>query len=325
LATLRVVRFAAFFAVAFLAGARRLATLRVVRFAAFFAGARFAVLRTVVRFAAFFAGARFAVFLARFTGMLYALLTAFLADRLAALLAGTRPAAFLADCCAAFLAGARFATLWAGARPTIFFAGRLADFLAGARVATCLADLWVAALPVLFAAFFVTDGFDPAGLSAGSAARPLTMSLSAPLAANRTPRAAAMRTGAPFCGLRPMRAPRCVGLKLPKPVTTTRRPARTSLATTRTTALTACSASRFASDVVTLTASISSDLFTQPPPRKAISLIKEGFRDKSKHLPRRRLHARVVIRKDARVELCKHGEGNPLSDTLSRAVTYHAA
>jgi hypothetical protein len=33
-----------------------------------------------------------------------------------------------------------------------------------------------------------------------------------------------------------------------------------------------------------LTASISPDLFTAPPPGNAISIIKEGFRDKSKHL-----------------------------------------
>jgi hypothetical protein len=321
-----VVRLAAFRAgarfVAFLAGARRLATLRprfatlragarlvaflavarflVVRLAAFRAGARFTAFRAVVRFTAlravarlatFRAGARFAVFLARFTAMLYALLTAFLADRFIAFLAGGRPAAFLADFLAAFLAGARVVFL-TGARPTTFFDARPVVL-----VTAFLVEIFVVLVATVFVAFFafvVADLFavllaepfagDGAGLGTGSTALPFRTSLSIALAAKRTPCDAETLTGAPVRGFRPMRAPRCVGLKLPKPATTTRRPDRTSLETTWTSAFIAFSASRFANDVVLLTASISPDLFTAPPPGNAISLIKEGFRAKSKHL-----------------------------------------
>jgi hypothetical protein len=254
--------------------------------AAFRAGARFTALRAVVRLAAFRAGARLAVFLARFTAMLYALLTAFLADRFIAFLAGARPAAFLADCFAAFLAGARVVFL-TGARPTTFFDARPAVLLTAFRVeflvallATLFVVLVVAFLGAVLAATragrfaagrfavalddFFAGGFDT--FSAGGATFPFRMSLSIPLAAKRTPRDAEMLTGAPVRGLRPMRAPRCVGLKLPNPATTTRRPDRTSFETTWTSAFTASSASRFANDVVLVTASISPDLFTAPPP-----------------------------------------------------------
>jgi hypothetical protein len=95
-----------------------------------------------------------------------------------------------------------------------------------------------------------------------------------------------------------------VGLKLPNPATTTRRPDRTSLATTWTSALTASSASRFASDVVLLTASISPDLFTAPPPGNAISPIKECFGDKSKHLRRSHALSREQTRADASEKSC---------------------
>jgi hypothetical protein len=54
------------------------------------------------------------------------------------------------------------------------------------------------------------------------------------------------------------------------------------------------------SDVVLLTASISPDLFTAPPPRNAISLIKEGFRDKSKHLRHGARRREPVARGSAR-------------------------
>jgi len=324
---LAALRAGARFLAALRAGARFLATrltarFLVVRLAAFRAGARFTALRAVVRLAAFRAGARFAVFLARLTAMLQVLLTAFLADRFIAFLAGARPAAFLADFFAAFLAGARVVFL-TGARPTTFFEARPAVRLTAfwveilvALVATLFVVLVVvffaAILGDFFAATFFTAVFDDffAGgedsFSAGGAAFPFRMSLSIPLAAKRTPRDAEMLTGAPVRGLRPMRAPRCVGLKLPKPATTTRRPDRTSFETTWTTALTASSASRFANDVVLETASISPDLFTAPPPGNAISLIKEGFRDKSKHLRdsaprgarrRARWRARIPARK----------------------------
>jgi hypothetical protein len=128
-----------------------------------------------------------------------------------------------------------------------------------------------ATLDGLTAAFFATvlDDFFAGAFdtfNAGGAALPFRMSLSIPLAAKRTPCVAEMLTGAPVRGLRPIRAPRCVGLKLPKPATTTRRPDRTSFETTWTNAFTASSASRFANDVVFVTASISPDLFTAPPP-----------------------------------------------------------
>ncbi|HLN42553.1 MAG TPA: hypothetical protein VK215_08860 [Acidimicrobiales bacterium] len=284
----------------------------VVRFTAFRAGARFTAFRAVVRLAAFRAGARFAVFLARLTAMLYALLTAFLADRFIAFLAGARPAAFLADFLAAFLAGARVVFL-TGARPTTFFVARPAVLVTAFLVeffVALVATLFVAFFAVFFVAFFAVFfvAFFAGGegaLSSGGDALPFRTSLNVPLAAKRTPRDAETLTGAPVRGLRPMRAPRCVGLKLPKPATTTRRPDRTSFETTWTSAFTASSASRFANDVVLQTASISPDLFTAPPPGNAISPIKEGFRDKSKHLRDRaprgaRRHARSRARFPAR-------------------------
>lgn len=148
------------------------------------------------------------------------------------------------------MAGAFFAVLafFAGA----FFAGA---FFAGAFFA---------------AAFFVPVVEDAAlaeleperGLTAGSEALPFSTSLKVVLGPKRTPRDAAMRTGAPVWGFRPMRAARRVGLKLPKPTIETFRPALTSAITALMKALTAASASRLASDVVLLMESISSDLFT---------------------------------------------------------------
>jgi putative acetyltransferase len=120
--------------------------------------------------------------------------------------------------------------------------------------------------PVVFlaAAFFFPLALAGLGAIFGSARAdlPLTTSLKVELAPKRTPLEAAIFTGAPVCGLRPVRAARRVGLKLPKPTTATRRPLLTSLMIVWTNALTASSASRFASEVDLLTASISSDLFT---------------------------------------------------------------
>ncbi|HEY5024289.1 MAG TPA: hypothetical protein VII76_04870 [Acidimicrobiales bacterium] len=272
--------------------------------------------------------------------MLYALLTAFLADRFIAFLAGARPAAFLADFFAAFLAGARVVFL-TGARPTTFFDARPAVLLTAfwveilvALVATLFVVLVVAFFAAVLAAtldgrfaaaFFFAAALDDffAGadntFSAGGAALPLRMSLSIPLAAKRTPRDAEMLTGAPVRGLRPMRAPRCVGLKLPNPAITTRRPDRASFETTWTSALTASSASRFANDDVLLTASISPDLFTAPPPGNAISLIKEGFRGKSKHLRDRAPRgARSGARTRARNSARKRRVTRPVRDAAVR-------
>jgi hypothetical protein len=160
--------------------------------------------------------------------MLYALLTAFLADRFIAFLAGARPAAFLADCFAAFLAGARVVFL-TGARPTTFFGARRAVLLTAFRVEFLVAlvvTLFVVLVVALFAAVFAAtrDGLfavalfaaalddffagDDTVFSAGGGALPFKMSLNIPLAAKRTPRDAEMLTGSPVRGLRPMRAPR---------------------------------------------------------------------------------------------------------------------
>jgi putative acetyltransferase len=203
----------------------------------------------------------------------------------------------LADRFAAFLAGARLAGEFAGARRTALLADRFALFLAGARFAACVAgerltilgtgppgdvsaEARRAGVVVDFPAVFLSDV-----LGAGRESLPLTMAFRVLLGAKRTPFDAAILTGAPVCGLRPMRAPRCVGLKDPNPETTTRRPPRTSLTTAWTNALTASSDSRFVSDVVALIASIRSDLFTRrPPPCSGIPSIKEGFGVKVKHL-----------------------------------------
>jgi putative acetyltransferase len=234
-----------------------------------------------------------------------------LADRFAAFLAGARFAgdfagarrtALLADCFAVFLAGARFAAVLAGERLTIFATGLLAVFFAGALRTAFLVDLLAAFLRAFLAAGFAAV-FGGA-LSAGSGALPFTIPFSVLLAEKRTPLAAAIFTGAPVCGLRPMRAPRCVGLKLPNPTTATRRPLRTSLTTVWTNALTASSASRLVNDVALLIASIRSDLFTRCPPLSSgIPSIKEGFRVKVKHLRCWGKVARKDPRKIARVQL----------------------
>jgi len=146
--------------------------------------------------------------------------------------------------------------------------------LAGTRLTTFFIDLWAAFLDVFFStldAFLAALGaFDvlPAatkGFNRGRTAFPFKTSFNIALGPNRTPREAAMATGAPVCGLRPIRAPRRVGLKLPKLATTTRRPDLTSLTTAWISALTASSASPLVNDVVLLTVSMSSDLFTTPP------------------------------------------------------------
>jgi len=225
-----------------------------------------------------------------------------LADRFVAFLAGARFAgdvagarrtALLADRFALFLAGARFAATVAGERLTIFASGPRAVLVAGAfRTAFVAAGL---------AAFFFGATLT---LKARSGVLPFTMSFRVVLAEKRTPLAAAILTGAPVCGLRPIRAPRCVGLKLPNPTTATRRPLRTSLTTAWTNALTASSASRRVSDVVSLIASIRPDLFTRcPPPCSGIPSIKEGFRVKVKHLRCWGKVTRKDLRKIARLQL----------------------
>jgi hypothetical protein len=109
-------------------------------------------------------------------------------------------------------------------------------------------------------------------------ALPFTTDLNVELGEKRTPLDAAMRTAAPVWGLRPVRAARRVGLKLPNPTTDTFRPAFTSLMIVYTTALTAFSASRLESAAAFTTASTSSDLFTDTLPGELRnSLHQRGF------------------------------------------------
>jgi len=222
--------------------------------------------------------------------------------RLAGLVAGARRTALLADRFAVFLAGARFAVDLDEARLTTLSTGLLAVILAGALRTAFLVDflavfLW-AFLAADFAAFL--SGADEA-FSAGRGALPLTIPFRVLLAEKRTPLDAAIFTGSPVCGLRPIRAPRCVGLKLPNPTTTTRRPARISVTTEWSNALTASSDSRFVNVVVLLIASIKPDLFTRrPPPCSGIPSIKEGFGVKVKHCRCWRKLTREVSRKVAR-------------------------
>jgi hypothetical protein len=79
-----------------------------------------------------------------------------------------------------------------------------------------------------------------------------------------------------------------------------------------------------------LTASISPDLFTAPPPGNAISLIKEGFRDKSKHLSdraprgaRRRARSRARIRARKRRVARRHAcDGRRVAAAAPVATTH---
>jgi putative acetyltransferase len=223
---------------------------------------------------------------------------AFLAGaRLAGLFTGARRTALLADRFAVFLAGARFAAVMAGERLTIFAVGCLAVVVAGALPTVFLVDVFADFLRI-FVPLDVLCGADNADL-------PFTTLFSVLLAENRTDLEAAIFTGAPVCGLRPTRAPRCVGLKLPNPTTDTRRPARNSLTTLYSNALTASSESRFVNVVVLLIASIRPDLFTRcPPPYSGISSIKEGFCVKVKHLRCWSKVTREVTSKIARRQTC---------------------
>lgn len=82
---------------------------------------------------------------------------------------------------------------------------------------------------------------------------------------NFTPLEAAILTSAPFCGLRPFRALRAVGLKVPKPKIETFSPDRAAVTTDSVNALTAASACLRSRPAAEATASTSSDLFTPPP------------------------------------------------------------
>ena len=152
----------------------------------------------------------------------------------------------------AFLAGAFFVV------PDDF-----AAFLAGAAF--------------LSAAFFPDDEFNSF--------------LNAWAGAKRTPLAAAIFTGVPVCGLRPIRAAREVGLKMPNPEIDTLFPALTSLITAPNNAFSAASAVRRSTPASSLTRSTSSDLFTATSwrNRKNSFQIKEECTREVKHfhLPRK--------------------------------------
>jgi hypothetical protein len=128
--------------------------------------------------------------------------------------------AFLADRFAAFLAGARFAAFLAGIRLTIFladpFAALFTAFLAGVRLRAFLAAFLGAFFPFLAAflgaflgAFFALEvGLvdlpalaalvaGAGGFNSGRGTFSFKMSFNIALAANRNPREAAIATGAP--------------------------------------------------------------------------------------------------------------------------------
>ena len=117
--------------------------------------------------------------------------------------------AFLADRFAAFLAGARFAAFLAGIRLTIFladpFAALFTAFLAGVRLRAFLAaflgaflgaffalEVGLVDLPALAALVAGAGGFN-----SGRGTFSFKMSFNIALAANRNPREAAIATGAP--------------------------------------------------------------------------------------------------------------------------------
>jgi len=81
----------------------------------------------------------------------------------------------------------------------------------------------------------------------------------------RMPLEAAIFTGWPVRGLRPVRALRCVGLKLPKPYMVTRLPDRTWSPMVATKASTACSAWRRVRPVVVTISSTNWERFNAPP------------------------------------------------------------
>src|SRR5437868_4534435 len=85
----------------------------------------------------------------------------------------------------------------------------------------------------LLAAVFADDAFLPP--------RVLSASLKALAGVNRTLLDAAIFTGSPVCGLRPMRAARAVGLNVPNPKMLTRLPALASAITASNNAVTAVS------------------------------------------------------------------------------------
>ncbi len=116
--------------------------------------------------------------------------------------------AFLADRFAAFLAGARFAAFLAGIRLTIFladpFAALFTAFLAGVRLRAFLGaffaflaaffalEVGLVDLPALAALVAGAGGFN-----SGRGTFSFKMSFNIALAANRNPREAAIATGAP--------------------------------------------------------------------------------------------------------------------------------
>ena len=136
-----------------------------------------------------------------------------------------------------------------------------------ALVAWCLlgsSGLLVAAAFLAGAVFLAAAAFlaGAAFLAAAALPRLLSDSLNADAGAKRTPLDAAILTGAPVWGLRPIRAARALGEKVPKPKIATLLPALVSAMTDSVTAATAASACFLSSPVLLATASTSSVLFT---------------------------------------------------------------
>src|SRR5947199_311711 len=154
------------------------------------------------------------------------------------------------------------------AAPAVFLAAGAVFFTGGIewpRAQRFLAVL--AVLAVAFLAGALAAAFLPPAFLAGAAdflAPPLVFSadLKAAAGAKRTPLDAAIFTGAPVCGLRPVRAARDVGLKVPNPKMLTRLPALVSAITASRNTETADSACFFSSPVLLATSSTNSDLFT---------------------------------------------------------------
>lgn len=143
----------------------------------------------------------------------------------------------------------------------------------------------------------------PPGCPEQRARQLFKVDLNAAPGAKRTPFAAAICTGAPVCGLRPVRAARDVGTKLPKPRMLTLSPALAASMTASTKALSALSAWRFSRPALRAMSSINSLLFKRDTSRRLGKLgklveMKEVSAHKVKHLrlarPHRAQHARCT-------------------------------
>jgi pyrimidine deaminase RibD-like protein len=193
--------------------------------------------------------------------------TGVLAERTGTALTAALAAVVLAAAFAAVVRAAAFEVAFAAVtreaaareaagRAAVAFAAVAFAAVAFAAVALVAGALLVAvffAAALLSAAFFAGAFFE------------LSRTLKALEGWNFTPLDAAILTGSPFWGLRPVRALRAVGLKVPKPKIETFSPERAAATTDSANALTAASACLRSRPAAAATASTSSDLFTPPP------------------------------------------------------------